>query len=61
MLNVPGNGSKPCYIENPSCRLQKWGGNLMTNCINLESDLIGLSRNLNKDCLKVNTVIKNMV
>lgn len=50
MLNVPGNGSKPCFMEDPFCRLQKWGANLRTNAINLESDLMGLSRSLNRDC-----------
>ena len=44
MLNVPGNGDKPCFMEDPFCRLQKWGANLQTNSINLESDLLGLSR-----------------
>jgi hypothetical protein len=34
----------------PSIRLQKWGGNLMTNTINLESSLFGLDRNLTRDC-----------
>ena len=51
MLNVPGNGSKPCFMEDPFCRLQKWGANLMTNSINLESDLMGLSRSMNRDCI----------
>ena len=52
MLNVPGNmGDNPCYMEDPYIRAQKWGGNLRTNTINLESDLMGLSRNLNNDCI----------
>ena len=51
MLNVPGNGSKPCFMDDPFFRLQKWGANLMTNPINLESDLMGLSRSLNRDCI----------
>jgi hypothetical protein len=54
IMNVPGNGDKPCFMEDPFCRLQKWGGNLMTNTINLESDLKGLSRSSNRDCLGVN-------
>lgn len=49
MLNVPGNGSKPLYMDDPFIRMQKWGGNLMTNTVNLESDLFGLSRLLNRD------------
>lgn len=51
VMNVPGNGDKPCYIEDPYVRIQKWGGNLRTNTINLESDLLGVNRNLSRDCL----------
>ena len=51
IINVPGNGSDPCYIEDPFIRIQKWGGNLRTNTINLESDLLGVNRNLSRDCL----------
>jgi len=54
MLSVPGNGVKPCFMEDPYIRMQKWGANLRTNTINLESELIGLGRNLNKDCTKEN-------
>ena len=51
VLDVPGNGSNPCYIEDPQIIIQKWGANLRTNTINLESDLLGVNRTLNKDCL----------
>ena len=61
MLNVPGNGSKPCFMEDPFIRMQKWGANLQTNCINLESDLKGLTRPLNNDCEKVNDYKINAV
>ena len=54
MLNVPGNGDKPAYMEDPHIRIQKWGGNLRTNTINLESDLKGITRPLNRDCLGEN-------
>ena len=30
--------------------MQKWGANLMTNTVNLESDLMGLTRPINRDC-----------
>ena len=50
MLNVPGNGDKPCFMNDPFIRMQQWGANLMTNPIDLESDLKGMSRNLNRDC-----------
>lgn len=51
ILNVPGNGDKPCYMEDPQIIPQKWGGNLRTNTINLESDLRGVNRHLSRDCL----------
>ena len=51
MLNVPGNGDKPCYMEDPCIRLQGWGGNLRTNVINLENNLRGLNMPLSRDCI----------
>ena len=61
MLNVPGNGSKPLYMDDPFIRMQKWGGNLTTNTINLESDLFGLSRNTNRDDIATNEYRLNAV
>ena len=61
MLNVPGNGTKPCFMEDPFIRMQKWGANLQTNSINLESDLRGLTRELNHDCIDVNDYTKHAV
>jgi len=52
VMNVPGNGSHPCYIEDPQIIIQKWGANLRTNTINLESELKGVNRQINgRDCL----------
>jgi hypothetical protein len=51
ILNVPGNGDSPCYMEDPQIIPQKWGANLRTNTINLESDLKGVNRHLSRDCL----------
>ena len=51
ILNVPGNGDKPEYIADPQIRIQTWGGNLMTNYIDLESELRGVSKRTSKDCL----------
>jgi hypothetical protein len=50
ILNVPGNGDKPCYIEDPQIIVQKWGANLRTNTVNLESELRGYNRPLTRDC-----------
>jgi hypothetical protein len=61
MLNVPGNGTNPLYMDDPFIRMQKWGGNLMTNTINLESDLFGLSRNSNRDDVAINEYRLNAV
>jgi len=61
ILNVPGNGANPCYIEDPQIIIQKWGANLRTNTINLESELHGVNRQLNRDCLgKDNYVLYNV-
>ena len=51
VLNVPGHGANPCYMEDPQIIIQKWGGNLRTNTINLESDLRGVNRQIGRDCL----------
>jgi hypothetical protein len=51
-LNVPGNSrhdANPDYMEDPHYRLQKWGGNKMTNVVELESNLKGLHERLCKD------------
>ena len=50
MLNVPGNGNKPPFIEDPQIILQKWGANLMTHPVQLESFLLGYEDKLNRDC-----------
>jgi hypothetical protein len=50
MLNKPGWGESPCFMDDPHIRMEQWGANLQTNTINLESDLLGLTRPLTKDC-----------
>jgi len=52
ILNVPGNSDKPFYMEDPQIIIQKWGGNLRTNTINLESELRGVNRQIGRDCLE---------
>lgn len=54
VLNVPGQGDKPSFIEDPHIRMEKWGANLMKNSINLESDLRGLTRIANADIIHLN-------
>jgi len=53
-LDTPGPGVNLPYIEDPHVRIQQWGANKMTNDINLESDLRGLSRKLNRDNIDMN-------
>ena len=56
LLNVPGNGSHPCFFNDPQIRLQKWGANLeqVVNGapIDIDSDLTGRTRQLTKYCSK---------
>ena len=54
MLNVPGNGLIPHFMEDPYIRLQKWGANLQTNSIDVSSDLKGLTRKLAQDVFAEN-------
>ena len=61
VLNVPGNGDKPSFMEDPHIRVQKWGGNLRTNCINLESELRGITRPVGRDCLGKDEYVTNQV
>ena len=49
-LDVPGNGPNPAYFTDPFIRLQKWGGNLRTNCINVGSYLRGLDNTIGLTC-----------
>ena len=61
MLDVPGNGNNPYIFDDPNIRLQKWGGNLDLNSINISSDLKGLTRpycrdNTDKNEYKANAV-----
>jgi len=49
MLDMPGNGTTPCFMEDPFIRLQKWGANLQTNTVNLESALLGMNTPLGRD------------
>ena len=54
VFETPGNGCAPCFMEDPSIRLQKWGANLrkvpLGHPIDINSDLLGITRLLTKDC-----------
>lgn len=53
-LNVPGPADETKYISSPFIRLQGFGANNRTNTINIDSDLRGLTRNLNRDNIMTN-------
>jgi hypothetical protein len=36
-------------MADPQIIIQKWGANLQTNSINLESELLGINKKLGKD------------
>ena len=48
-LDVPGTGDKPCL--DPQIIPQKWGGNLWTHSTDIQSSLLGIDRQLNRDCV----------
>lgn len=52
IMNVPGNGSQMNFVEDPHIRLEKWGANLSKNAIDIESDLRGQTRGLQRDCVQ---------
>ena len=55
ILNKPGNGCAPCYVEDAHIRLQGWGANLRSvpngHPVDLASDLLGLTRTARKNPL----------
>ena len=55
MLNTPGQGMSPFYMEDPHYRLEGWADNLGENAIDIENDLHGLTRRLNRDEVELNT------
>jgi hypothetical protein len=58
-LNTPGQGKQLPFQEDPNMRLQFWGANLSTNTVQLESELRGMTRPLNRDLLEINDYKKN--
>jgi len=47
-LNVPGPGTELPLEDDVHVRMQRWGANIMTNTVNLESDLLGITRGINR-------------
>ena len=58
-LNTPGNvGVSPYLFNDPHIRQQLWGGNLSLNKTELESDLRGITRKLNRDIPRNNDYLE---
>jgi len=53
-MNVPGVGLRMPFQDDTQIRMQKWGANLTTNTLNLESDLLGLTRKYTRDHIEAN-------
>ena len=49
ILNTPGTGTTPHFMDDPFIRMDKWGANLRTNFVDVQSDLRGLTRSLRRD------------
>jgi hypothetical protein len=60
-LDTPGQGMDLPFLEDPNIRMQKWGANLRNNTVNLESDLLGLTRKINRDYVDINDHNQNAV
>ena len=60
-LDMPGPGMNMPYESDPNHRLQKWGANLKTNTVNLESDLRGMTRQSYRDNIENNNYKKHAV
>ena len=54
LVNVPGNGEKPYFIDDPQIRMQKFGANLSHNLVDINSSLLGLNKILSRDESKPN-------
>jgi hypothetical protein len=61
MLDRPGPGMNLSFLEDPQIRMQGFGANLCENYVNLESDMLGLTRKLNRDLVDINDFKKNAV
>ena len=55
MLNVPGNGVTPDFFVDPQIRLQGNGANLSANVVDINSKLLGIDKQLDRDNFVPNT------
>lgn len=57
-INTPGCGTSPLLFNDPHIRQQQWGGNLSNNKTDIESDLRGTTRKLNRDIPRTNDYLE---
>ena len=55
MLNVTGNGTHPEFIADPQIRLQGFAANISRNIVDINSMLLGVNKQLDRDCSIQNT------
>ena len=60
-LDTPGPGLDMPMMDDAQIRMQTWGANRGTNFINLESDLRGMTRKINRDYQDANDYRKYSV
>lgn len=60
-LDTPGPGADAPFIADPHMRATKWGANFCNNMMDLNSDLRGLTRPLNRDLPDYNNYVKHSV
>ena len=59
-LDVPGPGENMSFNADPHIRISKWGANFRDNMMDINSDLRGLTRPLNRDLIDVNSYQKHL-
>ena len=60
-LDVPGPGDNMNFNADPHLRITHWGANFHNNMMDINSDLRGLTRPLNRDLPEINNYEKNAV
>ena len=53
-MDVPGPGDNMDFNADPHIRITRWGANFRENMMDINSDLRGLTRTLNRDLPEVN-------
>jgi hypothetical protein len=50
-IDTPGPGANLPFALDPQIIPQKWGANLWTNSVDIQSSLLGIDKRVNRDCL----------